>query len=211
MDSKQRQRIISRQRDALRRHGYHPNALFWSSREIQELRFRVLFEASGLKAGDSLLDVGCGFGDLAAWLARQGSSVDYTGIDLSPELLAEGRRRHPGIRLYEGDIFDFDPPPESHDWVVLSGALNSNLNDQGAYARRVIRRMYAACRKGIAFNLLDARHEPTAGCWDLQSFLPADIEALARRLSPCRELRDDYLENDFTVVVRRPGRLKSEP
>ncbi len=204
MDGKQRQRIISRHRDALRRHGYHPNALLWSSREIQELRFRVLFEVSGLKAGDSLLDVGCGFGDLWAWLARQGCLVDYTGIDLSPELLAEGRRRHPRIRLHEGDIFDFDPPPQSHDWVLLSGALNSNLDDHGAYAKRVIRRMYGACRKGIAFNLLDARHERTASCWDLQSFLPADIETLLNRLSPQWEIRDDYLENDFAVVVRRP-------
>lgn len=205
MDRKQRQRIISRQRDALRRHGYHPNALFWSSREIQELRFRVLFETSGLKAGDSLLDVGCGFGDLGDWLARQGCPVDYTGIDLSPELLAEGRRRHPGIHLHEGDIFDFDPSPQSHDWVLLSGALNSNLDDQGAYARRVIRRMYAACRKGIAFNLLDARHERTANCWDLQSFVPTDVGALVGRLSPCWKIRDDYLENDFTVVVWRPA------
>ena len=205
MDRKQRQQIISRQRDALRRHGYHPHALFWSSREIQELRFRVLLEASGLKAGDSLLDVGCGFGDLAAWLEGQGVPVDYTGIDLSPELLAEGRRRHPGICLLEGDIFDFDPPPRSHDWVMLSGALNANLNDQGAYARAVVGRMYVACRKGIAFNLLDARHERTAGSWDLQSFFPDEMEMLACRLSPHWEIRDGYLENDFTVVVWRTG------
>jgi Methylase involved in ubiquinone/menaquinone biosynthesis len=202
MDLRQRRRILSSQRDALLRHGYSPRALYWSSREAQELRFTMLFGA-GMGAGESLLDVGCGFGDLAAWLATRGCEPDYTGLDLSPELLAEGRRRHSGLKLVEGDLFDLDPPDGAYDWVVLSGTLNRDLGDGGEYARRVIRRMWRACRKGIAFNLLDARHAPTAGRWDLQSFHPDEILALVRGFAPRVELRDRYLENDFTILAWR--------
>ncbi|WP_419603095.1 hypothetical protein [Thiolapillus sp.] len=68
IDREQRQRIVASQRDAWQRFGFHPNALFWSNREIQEIRFRILLEA-GMHSGESLLDVGCGFGDFSAWLA----------------------------------------------------------------------------------------------------------------------------------------------
>ncbi len=203
MDAVQRQRILSAQRDAWRRHGYHPNALLWSSREVQERRFQVLFEMSGLQAGDSLLDVGCGFGDLAGWVERQGMPVNYTGIDLSPELLEEGRRRFPGIDLYEGDLFDFNPPPESYDWVWVSGTLNRNLDDGGDYARRVLARMFETCRKGMAFNLLDARNEWMAQRWDLQSFHPDEMETLTEGWSDCHAIRDDYLNGDFSLVVQK--------
>ncbi|BAO43215.1 class I SAM-dependent methyltransferase [Thiolapillus brandeum] len=203
MDALQRQRILSAQRDAWRRHGYHPNALLWSSREVQEQRFRVLLEMSGIGAGESLLDVGCGFGDLASWLERQGVPVEYTGIDLSPELLEEGGRRFPDIRLCPGDLFDFNPMPESYDWVWLSGTLNRNLDDGGDYARSVIVRMFRVCRKGIAFNLLDARDSWTAGRWDLQSFQPSEIAALVEDWSDSHEIRDDYLKGDFSLVARK--------
>lgn len=204
IDQQQRQRIVASQRDAWRRFGFHPNALFWSNREIQETRFRILLE-SGMQSGDSLLDVGCGFGDFSAWLEGQGIAVLYTGIDLSPELLAEGRRHYPALNLVEGDLFEFDPEPGSYDWVTLSGTLNRDHGDDGEYARATIRRMYDTCRKGIAFNLLDARHEWTRGRWDLQSFHPDEIAELASELSSDFKIRDGYLSNDFTVLIWKQG------
>lgn len=206
MDEQQRKRIVDRHRDSLLRYGVGPAALYWSSREIQEIRFSVL-SAIGLQSGDTVLDVGCGFGDLASYLKEKGIELAYTGIDLSPDLIAAGRKKDPELKLVEGDIFDFDPLPQSYDFVLLSGALNENLNDDGVYARRVIRRMYQACRRGVALNLLNANHEWTASRWNLQSFKPAEMLAYCRELSAHCELRDDYLDNDFTLYVRCPTRL----
>jgi SAM-dependent methyltransferase len=196
----QRKRIVDRHRDSLLRYGVGPAALYWSSRDIQELRFSIL-AGIGLKSGDSVLDVGCGFGDLWAYLQGQGIEVDYTGIDLSPDLIAAGCEQYPGLKLAEGDIFDFDPAPKQYDFVFLSGALNENLNDQGEYARKVIARMVETCRRGVALNLLNANHEWTAGRWNLQSFVPSEMLTYCRTLSPHCELRDDYLDNDFSVFL----------
>ncbi len=200
INPQQRQRIIASQRDAWQRFGFHPNALFWTSREIQETRFQILLEA-GMATDDTLLDVGCGFGDFSAWLEGQGIAVKYTGIDLSAELLEEGRRRYPEIELHEGDLFEFNPSTASYDWVTLSGTLNRDHGDDGDYARTVVQRMYETCRKGIAFNLLDARHKWTQGRWDLQSFHPDEIAELASELSSNFKIRDGYLPNDFTVLI----------
>ena len=199
MKAEQRKRIIDRHRDSLTRHGYHPNALYWSSREIQEIRFRVLTEI-GIESGDSVLDVGCGFADFKGWFERQGGQLDYTGIDLSPDLLDKAKQRHSDATLHEGDLFDMAFDDQSFDWVILSGALNENLFDDGVYAYRVIERMYALCRKGVAFNLLDAR---SLQAHDLQSHDPDTVLNRCLDLTSDALLVDGYLKNDFTIYLRR--------
>ncbi|MDQ6987036.1 MAG: class I SAM-dependent methyltransferase [Mariprofundaceae bacterium] len=199
MQKEQRKRIIDKHRDSLTRYGHHANALYWSSREIQEIRFRVLAEI-GIESGDLLLDVGCGFGDLKRWFDAQGTLVNFTGIDLSPDLIRVAQEKHPNAMLLCGELDDFDFKPKSFDWVVLSGALNEQLHDDGAYARKTIASMFALCRNGLAFNLLDAR---SLNAHDLQSFLPQDILDDCKKLCANVRLIDDYLDNDFTIYMRR--------
>jgi len=195
MDDRQRKRIIDKHRDSLTRFGYHPNALYWSGRGIQELRFRVLADV-GIQAGDSVLDVGCGFGDFKGWSDSSACPVDYTGIDLSPDLLMQAEQRHPDAAFYAGDLFDMDFADDSFDWVILSGALNEQLHDDSAYAFRVITRMYKLCRKGVAFNMLDARH---LVAHDLHSQMPEVVLTFCRGICPDCTLLDDYLKNDFSI------------
>lgn len=203
LTEQQRKRIVDRHRDALLRKGVTPQALYWSSTEIQHIRFREL-AGIGIESGDRLLDVGCGFGDFHRFLQDQGIDTDYTGLDLSPDLLAEARRQHPKASFFEGDLLDLDPEPGSYDIVVLSGALNEQLGDGGSYARHVIETMFRASRKGLALNLLNARHAPTAACSDLQSFDPGDMQAWCEGLGAEVALRSDYLDNDFTLWLRQP-------
>ena len=199
MKKEQRQRIVDRHRDSLLRHGYHPNALYWSSRDIQEIRFNIL-AGIGINSGDSLLDVGCGFADFKRWFERQGKQLDYTGVDLSPDLIRVAREKHPDATLLCGELGDFDLQPAAFDWVILSGAMNEQLFDDGAYAGRMIAAMYALCRKGVAFNMLDARH---LQAHDLQSVDPYQMLDYSRSIAPQAELHDDYLANDFTIYMLR--------
>lgn len=199
MKKEQRKRIVDRHRDSLTRHGYHPNALYWSSREIQEIRFRVLAEI-GIESGDSVLDVGCGFGDFKGWIKGQGRDICCTGVDLSPDLIRVAREKNPDATLFCGELSDFDFASASFDWVVLSGALNEQLHDEGAYAHKMISSMFALCRVGLAFNLLDARH---LKAHDLQSFDPEEMINYCIDLSPHVKVIDNYLDNDFTVYMNR--------
>ena len=199
MKKEQRKRIVDRHRDSLKRHGYHPNALYWSSREIQEVRFRVLAEI-GIKSGDSVLDVGCGFADFKSWMKGQGRDICYTGVDLSPDLIRVAREKHPDAVLHCGELSDFDFASASFDWVVLSGALNEQLHDDGVYAHKIISSMFELCRVGLAFNLLDAR---SLKAHDLRSFESDEIVSYCSKLSPHIKVIDGYLDNDFTVYIYR--------
>ena len=206
LDEKQRKQVCQSQAYALRKHGFHPHSLFWSHADIQTLRFNILAEV-GIENNDSLLDVGCGFGDFYHYLSSQkGLSIEYTGIDICQELLDEGRKHYTGIQLIQGDLFDLNPESQSVDIVALSGVFNRKYESAEAYAFASIQRMFSTCKKAIAFNMLDARHEWTASRWDLQSFHPEEISAfIEQQISGVQRYKiiDDYLDNDFTVYLYR--------
>lgn len=77
--------------------------------------------AKHLDPGDAL-DLGCGDGRNAVWLAESGWSV--TGVDVSPVGLRYARRRaamsEVEIETVEADLRFWRPVPESADLVLLS-------------------------------------------------------------------------------------------
>ena len=200
MNKTLRKRIVDRHSDSLKRFGYHPNALYWSNETIQELRFKVL-SAVGVASNDSILDVGCGFADLKRWLTRQGIKTLYTGIDISPDLIAVAKEKLGDTDLFVGDLYDCAFKALSFDWVLLSGALNEPYNDKGKYAKKIIKEMYRICRKGVSFNLLN---DKVVKVHDLQSFDANEVLNYCLTLCPDCMLRDDYLDNDFTIYMRKP-------
>ena len=56
--------------------------------------------------GARVLDVGCGTGVATAALAAAG--LDVTGIDLSPNMIAQARRHNPGLPFRVGSMLDLD-------------------------------------------------------------------------------------------------------
>src|SRR4030042_1546772 len=95
-------------------YGYDTRSLGIGSRESQEVRFDVLTQIGDL-ANASVLDVGCGFGDLHSYLEKRGIPVRYTGLALQPAFIEEARRRHPGDEFFCTDVDVFEPktPPDS--------------------------------------------------------------------------------------------------
>ncbi|MFI0411284.1 class I SAM-dependent DNA methyltransferase [Actinomadura sp. 3N508] len=61
-------------------------------------------------------DLGCGPGRLTGHLASLGLPV--FGVDLSPEMIAQARREHPGLRFDEGTITALDIADESLGGVL---------------------------------------------------------------------------------------------
>lgn len=51
-------------------------------------------------------DVGCGTGQIAAHLAGLGLRVE--GVDLSDGMIAQARKRYPGLRFRQGSMLDLD-------------------------------------------------------------------------------------------------------
>ena len=83
------------------------------------------------------LDLGCGTGRNALWLARTGWSV--TGVDASRVGLemAEEQAAREGIRLHtvQADLLDYEPDTAAYDLVVVANIHLSPSERDGFFAR----------------------------------------------------------------------------
>ena len=59
-----------------------------------------------------ICDLGCGPGQIARYLHRQG--VHTLGVDLSPRMVAEAQRLNPEIHFHQGDMLAL--PDADHSW-----------------------------------------------------------------------------------------------
>ena len=94
-----------------------------------------LLELLEPRAGERILDVGCGTGQLTAEIARSGASV--VGLDNSPEMLSEARKNFPACTFEQADATSFRLT-EPFDAVFSNAALHW-VKDQGAVAASVAR------------------------------------------------------------------------
>lgn len=100
MDSTTAERLLDLNRDFYTRFGESFSA---TRQRIQPGVRRVL---EGLRGRESILDLGCGNGELARELARRGHRGPYLGVDFSLPLLREADAQPEGLaaRFIEADL-----------------------------------------------------------------------------------------------------------
>ncbi len=91
------------------------------SDELADLPFEkwLLARAVEAAAGLPVVDAGCGPGHLTAHLV--GLGADARGLDLTPEMVAEARERHPGVRYDVGDLRRLIRPESAVGWGAVLG------------------------------------------------------------------------------------------
>ena len=94
MDPVDKEKIALRYRERIREGGHGPAAL-GEPKGRQAFYFDFLLKFDGLQPTDSIVDIGCGYGDLFGYLRSIGWHGEYVGIDIVPELIEEARRRYP--------------------------------------------------------------------------------------------------------------------
>jgi trans-aconitate methyltransferase len=94
-------------------------------------------------AGERILDLGCGTGQLTAKIAESGASV--LGLDRSPEMIGQARQNFPGLEFRLGDGANFSFPGE-FDAVFSNAALHWIPE-----AENVIRSIASSLRPGGRF------------------------------------------------------------
>ncbi len=97
---------------------------------------RAAAAMAAVKAGQDVLDVACGTGDLTAMLAAWGPR-QIVGADFCPEMLALARKKFPHLRIewLPADAMSLPFAPESFDVVTIAFGLR-NLADPRARSGR---------------------------------------------------------------------------
>ncbi len=188
----------------------HHDILDWAAAETQETRFNVLTRCVDLQ-DKSLLDVGCGLGDLCTFLLRRLIHVDYCGVDLVEEMLTKAASHHPSRQFACTDVFSNSAAstlaaldrPAPFDVVFCSGTLNLNLGNNMEFLPRSLRAMYDLAGDMLVVNFLSNRGytvDPT-----YFNYSTHVVTKLVSNLFPAAkvDLRDNYLANDFTLAIRK--------
>lgn len=149
--------------ESFRRHGASPRGVDWRSEQDLRLRYDRMLDVLLPMTGEGpprLLDVGCGYGGLLEHARLRGVPLDYTGIDVVPEMVEHASRSHPNAVFRCADVFD-DVSDAPFDFVVCNGILTQKLTtsqrEMDRYAQQLIRRMFALATRGIAFNVMTSK------------------------------------------------------
>jgi SAM-dependent methyltransferase len=198
LDSKDKQNIIRYHQERIRAYGPESSmALGWNTRRNQQLRFGVLASIADL-SNNSILDAGCGRGDLAPFLGERFNGIRYFGIEQVAEFTTLAKKQYghlSGVKFAEGDFLGTEL--QEADYILSSGSLNYK-NSSARFLFEAIAKLFAHSKKGYGFNLLSKTGFPPG---DLQAYNPDLVVGFCQTLSKKVILTEGYLEGDFTVYM----------
>ncbi len=201
MNNAGKNRIVNDYRSRYQKYGYSPKTLRWDKGK-QDLRFSVLTSQYNVQ-GKKILDIGCGFGDLNAYLGAKGYDYIYCGIDMVEDLLNEGKKIYPGRKFLLGDFLEYEFQ-ETFDYAIASGIFNMKFTDEDKlgnyeFIEKSIAKALSLVKDGIAFDFLsdkvDYQYEHTFHS------SPVKILDFAYQHSRNVMLRNDYMPFEFSLFV----------
>jgi SAM-dependent methyltransferase len=191
-------------------HGPQPKGVDWRDAESQAVRFEQLVGVcDDLDAGTSILDYGCGYGALLAYLRERGAEAGYVGFELAEEMV-----EHAAAAFADDPAASFTSDRDglgTADYVLASGVFNVKQDaaneEWTAYVVDELREIADLATRGFAFNVLTAYSDPDRMRPDLYYADPAFFFDLCKReFSRHVALLHDYGLWEFTVHVRREPR-----
>ncbi len=190
---------------------YNANAQAYADKFMEHKPYveQVREFARYLSDGDTLLDVGCGPGNVAKHLLST-KAITVIGIDLSDEMVALARKNAPSGTFFVQDSRGADFPEAHFDAVVLSFSI-VHLNDEEAY-KLIANSVSWLKRKGLLYlSFMEGKQagfEQTSFSQEpiyFNYFNSAEIERYlsSQGITILRSIRQDYHEpnGDITTDV----------
>lgn len=180
--------------------GYSPKALGWLKGK-QDIRFDILTSLYNFE-NKSVLDIGCGFGDLNKVLRHKIDHYSYLGVDLCENLIEVGKKQFTenNIQFWAGDFLELEIEKKM-DWAIESGIFNHKLAnlDNYDFIKSVMKKTFEAVKDGFSFDFINDKVDYK----DEHIFYasPEKILSFAYELSRNVVLRSDYMPFEFSIFV----------
>ena len=161
--SKKLEQMTKRRYDGrFSKNGKSAKSLGWKNRKSQRIRFSNLIE---LIEGHSLnwkscsiLDFGCGMGDLLNELRRVGFYGKYTGVDLSENFIDIALKKYEKDENSSFIIGGVDSLTElpRHDIATLIGCINYDYGElnNSRYVKKMIDALHAKTKELLLFDFI---------------------------------------------------------
>jgi SAM-dependent methyltransferase len=140
-------------RESFKEHGVTPAAL-GCPKGRQNVRFDAL--SRFIKPMEQVLDFGCGFADLSAYLQERGIDVNYSGCDVMGEFLDAAIKKRPSDHFFSINIGD--KLQEKYDSIICSGVFNFKYCDDNELHEKMVfdtlEMLFGSCKRQISIDFL---------------------------------------------------------
>lgn len=201
---------ILRYRERYQIYGYSPKTLGWNKGK-QSVRFQVLTSSFDLH-GKTILDIGCGFGDLNLYLQQNDIACHYIGIDLVPDLIEQALLLDQGnhATFIQGDFLAIANQLESVDITIGSGIFNHRFEstDNYQFIQSTLHKAFEISNEGVAFDFLSSKVDyPLPHTFHSEpEFILGSSYELTRRVI----LRNDYMPFEFAIILFKDDSFSKE-
>lgn len=194
----------------LKEHGPTPKGVDWKDEQSQVLRFNQLIKlVPDSSRPYSLLDFGCGYGALLAYLQmkKQTTISRYTGFDISNEMIRAA------ASLYHTSPVNIKwttnrSSLSRHDFVITSGIFNVRgtipVQAWKPYILKKLEEVNGLSKLGFSFNMLTSfadrdKRKKSLYYAKPDYFLSYCLNNFSRHVT----LLHDYPLYEFTIIVRK--------
>jgi SAM-dependent methyltransferase len=166
----------------------------WGSEEGQKIRFEVIVAIADLR-GKTVLDLGCGLGDMYSYLYP--CDVEYTGYDITRRMVEIATTRFPKARF---ECRGLEKDNRKFDYILASGIFSKMGGNPYDEMLNTLGLMFESCNFGVSFNCLNGREFQ-----DKNEFTPdpSKVFDICYKLTKKIILRTDYHNNDLTFYLYR--------
>ncbi|MEX0811981.1 MAG: class I SAM-dependent methyltransferase [Chitinophagales bacterium] len=186
-------------------YGASPKGADWNGTESQIIRFEQLLKLiPDIKKPFSLLDYGCGYGSMLGYLNEHLIKADYTGYDISEEMIKKAKEIHSNSGKWLNSL----PNGFKADYVVASGLLNVKqhrpIKQWEDYVLSTLDQIDQISKLGFAFNILTSYSDKEYMRDHLYYAEPEKFFKLCKtKYSKEVALLHDYQLYEFTIIVRK--------
>ncbi|GAB1541503.1 hypothetical protein NUACC21_41740 [Scytonema sp. NUACC21] len=169
------------------------------------LWYRQSLSDLGLKAGDKVLDVGCGTGESTRYLINRYPGINVEGMDISSGMLNEARRLSPKLTYFEGDVCAIPCANSTYDFVLTTFTFRNFPNRNVAIAE-----MLRVLRPGGRLLILDHFY-PQNPLWRsiytfwMKKIVPQIVKPFIEDVTPYRYLAESIINGlsitDFKILL----------
>ena len=177
-----------------------PKIAGWGSKKSQETRFKSLINNIDISKKISMLDVGCGRGDMLSFIKNKKiKTIKYSGLDLNKNFINIAKKKHKVNKFYCGDFLKLNV--KNYDIICISGLLNLKTNNHENFLKRIIKKGLLKSKKKFIFNIMSS-YSP----FKEKKFYYSDPIVLSnflKTINPQFVVDHTYFKHDFTVTVHK--------